>query len=143
MEKTSQQVASELDMDNIRRASDRMAIDDDLDLSIDRDGEVWEEWIEDEDFMAASTVSPPSLLTIPSWEESAVRRQLNPIEVKPTSPRAPTESVNSSAQWNEFAPEHVGVVTNAQSQIVDLAALRSNRSNDSHQLDRLLTDLDI
>lgn len=135
MEQTSQQVASELDMDNLRRASSPVAIDDDLDLSIDRDGEVWEEWIEDQDFMAASVVVQPSLVTIPSWEEYTIRRQLNPIEVKPTIPRSTPEATNDSAQWNKFAPEHIGIVANAQSQIYN--------SNNSHQLDQLIADLDI
>lgn len=135
MEKTSQQVASELDMDHIHRASDRMAIDDDLDLSIDRDGEVWEEWVEDEDFMPGSIVPQPSVVSIPSWEEYAVRRQINPIEVKPTSSRSVPESVNGSAQWNKFAPEHVGIVTTAHSGL--------DSSTNSRQLDCLLADLDV
>ena len=143
MEKTSQQVASALDMDHLSGASSQATIDDDLDLSIDRDGEVWEEWIEDEDFMPASILPQPSLVTVPSWEESAMRRQLHPIEVKPTSPRAPAESVNSSAQWNEFAPEHVGIIAHPQSQIGDLVAPKSHHSNNSDRLNRLLTDLDI
>jgi hypothetical protein len=115
--------------------SNPAVIDDDLDLSIDRDGEVWEEWIEDEDFMSGSIVAQPSVVTIPSWEEYAVRRQINPLAVKPTSSRSTPESVNTSSQWNKFAPEHVGIVTNDHSGL--------NSSTNSRQLDHLLADLDV
>jgi hypothetical protein len=135
MEHTHQQLASELDPNQITLASYPPAIDDDLDLSIDQDGEVWEEWIEDEDFMPGSIMTQPSLVTIPSWEEYAVRRQINPLGVKPASSRAVPESANTSAQWNKFAPEHVGIVTNTHSEL--------NSSTNSRQLDHLLADLDV
>lgn len=135
MEHTHQQLASELDPNHITLTLSSTVADDDLDLSIDRDGEVWEEWIEDEDFMPGSIVTQPSLVTIPSWEEYAVRRQINPLAVKPTNSRAVPESVNTSAQWNKFAPEHVGIVTNDHSGL--------NSSTNSRQLDHLLADLDV
>lgn len=128
MEHTHQQLASKLDPSLV-------VTDEDLDLSIDQEGEVWEEWIEDEDFVPRSIVAQPSVVTIPSWEEYAVRRKINPLAVKSNSSRSTPEAANTSAEWNKFAPEHVGIVTNAH------AALDS--STNSYQLDRLLTDLDV
>ncbi len=125
--------------DNNRVLIDLVAVDDDnLDLSIDRDGTVWEEWVEDEDLMPELVIPQPPVLpivTMPDWEENSVRQQLNPIEVKPIIPRSTAKSVDSSAPWDKFGPEYVGIITNPQSQL-------DNNSN-SDQIDRLLADLDI
>ena len=74
------------------------------------------------------------IVTMPDWEENLVRQQLNPIDVKPIVSRSRAKSVDSSAQWDKFEPEYVGIIANPQSQF-------DNHSN-SHQIDRLLTDLD-
>ncbi len=98
---------------------DSIAIDEDLDLSIDPDGAVWEEWVEDDDFMSGSILpqssSPSPALTIPDYEENLVRRHLNSLAVKPITPRATPESVNSSPRWDKFAPDYID--TEAQSRI--------------------------
>lgn len=116
-----------------------VAVDDDIDLSIDEEGDVWEEWVEDEDFMSESIIisQPPSVApgsTIPGWEEQSVRRNLHPIEVKPAILRTST-SVDPATQWDKFGPEYVGISADPQPQIVS--------SSDAHQMDKLLADLDI
>jgi hypothetical protein len=98
---------------------DPVAIDDDLDLSIDPDGAVWEEWVEDEDFRSESILPPPSSplapLTTPDDEDNLVRRQLNPLTVKPITPRSNPESVTSAPRWDKFAPDYID--TDAQSRL--------------------------
>ena len=111
---------------------DRSFIDDDIDLSIDEDGSVWEEWVEDEDFMSASAI-PPS--TIPDRQQHWGRHHLNPIEVKPTVSRSTTESIDSSGHWDKFVPEYIGISTDPQPPL--------GNSSNSDRLDRLLADLDI
>jgi hypothetical protein len=90
---------------------DPVAIDEDLDLSIDPDGAVWEEWVEDDDFSSGSILPQPSsplaALSIPDHEENLVRRHLNPLSVKPIIPRTTPESVNSSPRWDKFAPDYI------------------------------------
>jgi hypothetical protein len=81
--------------------------DDDLDLSIDPEGAIWEEWVEDEDFSigAASTSE---------WAEHWVQRQRNPVEISTPHPHTTAELTTSSARWNKFAPECLNVDTAAQ-----------------------------
>jgi hypothetical protein len=90
--------------------------DDDLDLSIDPDGAVWEEWVEDEDFSTESTIGrPDSAPSIESdWEENWVQRQLNPVEIKAPNPCTTTELTNISARWDKFAPECISIDTTPQ-----------------------------
>jgi hypothetical protein len=119
---------------------DKLAVeDDDIDLSLDRDGEVWEEWVEDEDFMSDLGLPQPStsLGTISDRQENAnwVRRQLNPLEVKPTPPRSTSVPADTATRWDKFAPEYIGSGTDPQPRI-DL-------NNDAEQMDKLLADLDI
>ncbi len=105
------------------RAIDR---DDDLDLSLDPDGTIWEEWIEDEDFLSGSLLPPPSTPERPEhWG-----KQLHPIAVKPTM-RTTTESVNTH-QWDRFEPEYINTNPQPPHRI----------ASDPPQLDRLQTDLD-
>jgi hypothetical protein len=105
---------------------DPVAIDEDLDLSIDVEGEVWEEWVEDEDFGSGFILpqpsSPSSPLSIPDYEENLVRRHLNSLTVKPITPRTIPESVNSSARWDKFAPDYID--TDSQPRIA--------KNSDSH-----------
>jgi hypothetical protein len=114
-------------------------VDNDIDLSVDEDGEVWEEWVEHEDSISSAIESQPAsvapILKIPDWEENLVRRQLNPIDVKPTIPRATSESVTTAPHWDKFAPEYVGISADPQPQI--------DYNNDSHLMDKLLADLDL
>ncbi len=124
---------------NINPSVDTVITDSGIDLSIDEDREVWEEWVEDEDFSSTalpqpSVVSPP--LKIADWEEHSVRRHLNPtIEVKPMIPRSNTESAHPTAQWEKFVPEYIGISADPQPQF--------GSSNDPHQMDKLLADLDL
>lgn len=105
-------------------SDDSVVIDDNLDLSIDTDGEVWEEWVEDEDFSSESIALPSaSSMGIKSdCEENWVRRQLNLIEVKPHNI---PESVNISAQWDKFVPDCLSIDLDPQ--------LRTAKSSDVHR----------
>ena len=115
---------------------DPLAVDDDIDLSIDEDGSVWEEWVEDEDFMPSSVMSQPRSASPPSnlperhkqWE----RRHLNPIAVKPIAPRT-TDLAVAAPQWDRFVPEYIGVSSHSP-------PLGSN--GDADQIDRSIADLD-
>jgi hypothetical protein len=91
-------------------------MDDEIDLSIDEDGAVWEEWVEDEDFMSElssesrsidwSSASPAIIL--PDRQEPSLDpRQLHPIELKPTLPRIPKRAAAPSSQWDKFEPEYL------------------------------------
>jgi hypothetical protein len=115
------------------------AVDDEIDLSIDETTEVWEEWVEDEDFISeAAILQPPTVaakLTGPSWEEGWASRQLNPIEVKPISSRSTTDSIDPGSQWDNFEPEYIGISADPQPQI--------GNNSDFHLMDRLLADMDI
>jgi hypothetical protein len=111
--------------------------DDDIDLSIDSEGEVWEEWVEDEDFTSDSVIPHPrsTLPELPLSEraEHLVRRPLNPLEVKPVTPRSTSISEDIHTHWNKFAPEYIGIDTDSQPPIV----------TDVDRMDKLLADLDI
>ncbi len=91
--------------------------DNDLDLTIDDEDEVWEEWVDDEDFMSESlTPQPPATLptTILDVDDLPRPRHLHPIEVKPIVPRATFASLDPAVQWDKFEPEYIGIVTNSQ-----------------------------
>jgi hypothetical protein len=121
-----------------------VTIDDDLDLSIDPAGAVWEEWVEDEDFMADSPhSSPTSSVTTPEWEEYSVRRHLNPIDLKPTISRQLSGSIHPATQWDNFVPEHIGISSGVQPQIGNNNNSKSGGLSDDNRVNRLLTDLDI
>jgi hypothetical protein len=117
----------------------QVAIDDNIDLSIDEEGTVWEEWIEAEDIISESGISQSRstlpVLTIPDRSEHSVRRNLHPIDIKPTISRSATESADASAQWDEFVPEYVGISANSQPQM--------GSNNNSDRTSRLFADLDI
>ena len=89
---------------------------DDLDLSIDPEGAVWEEWVEDEDFSIESTIGKPnSASPIDSdWEENWVQRHLNSMEIKSPNPRTTAELTTGSARWDKFAPECLNIDTTLQ-----------------------------
>jgi hypothetical protein len=115
-------------------------MDDDIDLSIDEDGAVWEEWVEDDDFMSElpsldspaskspSALSPP---TLPDREEHWIDpRQLHPIELKPTLPRISKPVATPSATWDKFEPEYIDAL--------DCQPLQIDRA-DAARIDRLLS----
>lgn len=114
-----------------------LPINDDLARSLDEDGAGWE----DEDFVSAAAIPDPPAVSpaapIPNWQDRFGRRQLNPIDVKPIMPRSTPESVDPPAQWDKFEPEYIGISADdpQQPQLAD--------HRDSHQMDRLLADLDI
>ncbi|MCY7336117.1 MAG: hypothetical protein LH613_07890 [Chamaesiphon sp.] len=123
-------LASPVDAQTDRVLVDPLAVDDDIDLSIDEDGSVWEEWVEDEDFMPSSVMSQPRSasppLNLPDRHKHWERRHLNPIAVKPIAPRT-TDSAVAAPQWDRFVPEYIGVSS-------DSPPLGSN--GDAHQIER-------
>ncbi len=116
---------------------DPFAVDDDIDLSIDEDGSVWEEWVEDEDFLPSAVISQPRSASPPlnllDRHQHYLRRHLNPIAVKPTPPRNTVESV-AAPQWDRFVPEYIGGSSDSQ---------RLDSNSDAHQIDRSIADPDI
>ncbi|WP_309736128.1 hypothetical protein [Chamaesiphon sp. OTE_75_metabat_556] len=124
-----------------------MNADEDLDLSIDRDDEVWEEWVEDEDFVSSSDILAPPLMAprmpLPESPPQWVRRPLDPlaeplrmrIAIKPIAPRAATTPVDPATKWEQFEPEHLGCRIEPQPRI--------NHYPDPQQMDKILADLDI
>jgi hypothetical protein len=113
------------------------ALDEDVDLAVDRDGEVWEEWVEDEDFQFEAGAPQPRSISpsmLPDRSAHSVRRPLNPLPLKPIALRSPATPVDNSG-WDKFAPEYIGIDATEQP--------RSLSSIDVERLDDLLTDLDI
>ena len=109
-------------------------LDEDVDLSVDRDGEVWEEWVEEEDFQfEAGAPQPQSISMLPERSTSSVRSLLNPLPLKPIALRSTSTPVNTSG-WDKFAPEYID--SDAESPPRPLS------SSDIDLLDDLLT-LDI
>lgn len=113
-------------------------LNDELDLSVDREGEVWEEWVEDEDLRFETgtpqprSTAPISILADPPQHSQS--RSLNPLAIKPIALRSTAILVDSSG-WDKFAPEYIG--TDA------VAAHRQITSGDRDLLDDLLADLDV
>jgi hypothetical protein len=85
--------------------------EEDIDLSLEAEGEVWEEWVEDEDFSAASMLFQPALSMVPKpdSEENWVRRHLNSIEAKPQNQHSVAESANIANQWDQFKPDWIDI----------------------------------
>ena len=117
-----------------------VAFDDEIDLSIDENTVEWEEWIEDEEVEPIPVVQylAPTIqeLNIPDWGKDWDRQKLEPITLKPTTPRAPvtSASTNPVEQWDKFMPEHLGIYVDRKP--------NSTNDNDPHQVDKLLADLD-
>jgi hypothetical protein len=80
-----------------------------IDLSIEAEGEIWEEWVEDEDFSVASTLFQPaaSMISKPDSEENWVRRHLNSIDLKSPNHHNAPGSANSSPRWDQFTPDWI------------------------------------
>jgi hypothetical protein len=113
-----------------------------LDLSIDREGEVWEEWVEDEDFIASTDIpappAPPLIsLKLPQPEPPSplLSRSLDSISLKPFVPRATATPVDPATKWEKFEPEYMGPDLEAQPRI--------KHYPDPQQMDKILADLDI
>jgi hypothetical protein len=110
-----------------------------LDLSIDCDGEVWEEWVEDEDFISSTDVSAPPLISPrlphpeppPQW----VSRPIDSIAIKPFVPRAMATPVDPATKWEKFEPEYMSPDLETQPRI--------KHYPDPQQMDKILADLDI
>ena len=106
------------------------ALDEDLDLSL-RDGEVWEEWVEDEDCQfEAGAPQPqsisPSMLPDPAYSV----RPLNPLSLKPIALRSTSTPVDISG-WDKFAPQYIDSDTDPKA--------RPLSRSDVDRLDDLLT----
>lgn len=114
-------------------------LDEDFDLSLDRDGEVWEEWVEDEDFISRSDILiPPSIsqqLPQPEAPTQWLHKPLDPISVKPLVPRVVSTPVDSATQWEKFQPEYIGPNVETQPRV--------KHYPDPQQMDKILADLDI
>jgi hypothetical protein len=114
-------------------------VEADLDLSIDRDGEVWEEWVEDEDFVSSSDLLIPPAISprLPRAEPPAqwASRPLDSIALKPLVPRATIAPVDPISQWEKFEPEYMGADLETQPRI--------KHYPDPQQMDKILADLDI
>ena len=94
----------------------RATDNDDLDLLIDPDGAVWEEWVEDKDFNTESAFIRPASapLNKSDWEENWVQRHLNSVEIKSPSSRTTSELTPVSERWDKFAPECINIDTAPQ-----------------------------
>ncbi|WP_295622159.1 hypothetical protein [Chamaesiphon sp. GL140_3_metabinner_50] len=115
--------------------------DDDLDLSVERDGDVWEEWVEDEEFMPGVGIpQPPAaspMLTLPDRaQHSPLPRQFYPIEVKPIASRSTPTPVDAPSAWDKFAPEYIEISTEPPPR-------RTIDSNTNRHLNERLTNSDI
>jgi hypothetical protein len=90
-------------------------VEEDIDLSLEAEGEIWEEWVEDEDFSSASTLFQPavSMLPKPDSEENWVRRHLNSIDLKSQNHPTPT-AANSSNHWDQFTPDCLDIALQPQ-----------------------------
>lgn len=111
---------------------------DDLDLSIERDGEVWEEWVEDEDFISSAEIPvPPILSRLPHPQPPSqwIGRSIDSIALKPIVPRAIAAPIDLATQWEKFEPEYMGPDLNHQPHI--------QHYPDPQQMDKILADLDI
>jgi hypothetical protein len=86
---------------------------DEIDLSLPSEDEIWEEWVEDDDFQPESTVPQPTTmleeLKLPDLQEHWVRRPLSPIDVKPIVPRATAISSDPIERWEKFVPEYIEI----------------------------------
>jgi hypothetical protein len=91
-------------------------VEEDIDLSLEAEGEIWEEWVEDEDFSSASTLFQPalSMLPKPDSEENWVRRHLNSIEAKPQNHHNVAESDNIANHWDQFTPDWIDIAIQPQ-----------------------------
>ncbi len=86
---------------------------DESDLSMPADDEIWEEWVEDDDFQPESIAPQPTHalaeLKLPDLQEHWVRRPLNPIDVKPIVPRSTMISSDPIERWEKFVPEYIEI----------------------------------
>jgi hypothetical protein len=86
---------------------------DEIDLSIPSDDEIWEEWVEDDDFQPESIAPQPTTvleeLKLPDLQEHWVRRPLSPIDVKPIVPRSTAISSDPIERWEKFVPEYIEI----------------------------------
>jgi hypothetical protein len=92
---------------------------EDIDLLIEAEGEVWEEWVEDEDFGADSaTLFQPALSMVAKSdsEENWIRRHLNSIDLK-SSNQPTSEATSRSHHWAQFTPDCLDVAL--QPRIID------------------------
>ncbi|WP_310489724.1 hypothetical protein [Chamaesiphon sp. VAR_69_metabat_338] len=114
-------------------------LEEDLDLSIDRDGEVWEEWVEDEDFIASSDIPAPPLISLriphPEPPSQWVGRPLDSIAIKPLVPRTTAIPIDPATHWEKFEPEYMSADLETQPRI--------KHYPDPQQMDKILADLNI
>ena len=111
---------------------------DEIDLSIPSDNEIWEEWVEDDDFQPESIAPQPTTvleeLKLPELQEHWVRRPLSPIDVKPIVPRATVISSDPIERWEKFVPEYIEIEARHERS-------QSDRQIDPARAQRLLANL--
>ncbi len=111
---------------------------DEIDLSVCEDDEIWEEWVEDDDFPPESVMPQPTRvpeLKLPDIQEHWVRRPLSPIDVKPIVPRATPIAIDPAERWEKFVPEYIEIDT------TNTDRSQPNRTLDPSGMDRLLANL--
>jgi hypothetical protein len=112
---------------------------DEIDLSVCEDDEIWEEWVEDDDFPPESVMpqptSVPGEIKLPDIQEHWVRRPLSPIDVKPIVQRVTPITIDPAERWEKFVPEYIEIdATNTDRS-------QPNRNIDTTGRDRLLANL--
>jgi hypothetical protein len=112
---------------------------DEIDLSVCEDDEIWEEWVEDDDFPPESVMPQPTPvpgeLKLPDIQEHWVRRPLSPIDVKPIVQRATPIAIDPAERWEKFVPEYIEIDPNRTDRS------QPNRTIDTTRMDRLLANL--
>jgi hypothetical protein len=112
---------------------------DEIDLSVCENDEIWEEWVEDDDFPPESVMPQPTPvpgeLKLPDLQEHWVRRPLSPIDVKPIVPRATPIAIDPAERWEKFVPEYIEIDPDRTDRS------QPNRTLDPSGMDRLLANL--
>ena len=112
-----------------------MIFDDEIDLSLDENTVVWEEWVEEEDITPIpKTEDDRSISQAENASEGKIQ-QLAPLTIKPSIARIVDPStIDSVEHWDGFSPEHIGIYIDPKSNLPT--------NSDPYQVDRLLADLD-
>ena len=109
--------------------------DDEMDLSLDENTVVWEEWIEEDEIESIPKIEEPEPSYAGDNSSDWKVQQLSPLTIKPSVARVVDSStVDSGEHWDKFSPEHIGIYIDPKSNLPI--------NSDPHQVDRLLADLD-
>lgn len=90
---------------------DLTIVNDYLELSVDEDREIWEDWLEATDVVTAANLTQPTIalpeLDIPDFSDRWVRRPIDLVDLKPLVLRQTSETVTAVERWAKFEPEYV------------------------------------